>query len=499
MSNEAAQEAPTAVSEEAVSESERPSKKPRLLTNERNLPLTVNPVWLNCTVCFEAPSSTPVQCRNGHILCRFCSQHISSCPTCRIEMNTENPILCRVATYALEESSKLCRCPGMGCTWTGPSDKYDSHEQQCLPAARATIAQLVQQQKALAAQSMNLSEKIDEMKENQKNLEKLLEQKQSNEDNAPPMPQPKYWPASLMAAWIACVEQYKHEKRKIENAEIKVMLDPFADGCPQMAKFAPYWGELTNTLSDKSEKYSWIHLHCKVPGTSFLKGTNLYLDTFYHPIYQRIFKIFELTKNGDIMRSIQLEDPNEWLTLQKLLETMQRAALLPVCQEQPESLILSPEAVVDQQKLKLCKAMDSEGSIFHAYHPPNNKNTESLDESTKRLTFVASDVHCAKKKIKGGVCPEPNALEDSKFKPSKTINLSNVSYRTKAMDIQNWLNAGGFYPTTVLKPDFVMRGRSRSYKVDTATVFMGTHEEAYKMLQKMNNKLLSGRQISMSL
>ena len=59
----------------------------------------------NCPVCFELVSSNdenPIQCHNGHLICRPCGSNLFQCYLCKVRMDPINPIVCVTARHFVE-------------------------------------------------------------------------------------------------------------------------------------------------------------------------------------------------------------------------------------------------------------------------------------------------------------------------------------------------------------------------------------------------------------
>ncbi|GIY68782.1 cysteine and histidine-rich protein 1-B [Caerostris extrusa] len=123
---------------------------------------------LCCAVCLDLPKSAVYQCRNGHLMCLECFNHLladahlkmapSACPSCRIPINkdscvrnlvvekavSELPITCNDCSLEFPRSSQevhekqlcqerfsFCTFYRIGCFWSGPYKKKADHEKRC--------------------------------------------------------------------------------------------------------------------------------------------------------------------------------------------------------------------------------------------------------------------------------------------------------------------------------------------------------------------------------
>ncbi|XP_054716416.1 zinc finger TRAF-type-containing protein 1 homolog [Uloborus diversus] len=142
-------------------------KKVKLSFDSDNLEERLNEI-LCCAVCLDLPKDAIYQCRNGHLMCSECFNHLLAdaqlrlgaaiCPSCRTLISrdlcvrnlvvekaaSELPARCANchAKYArclhqvhqeqfcLERPS-VCLYNRIGCPWTGPYKKKIEHEKRC--------------------------------------------------------------------------------------------------------------------------------------------------------------------------------------------------------------------------------------------------------------------------------------------------------------------------------------------------------------------------------
>ncbi|CAL1280846.1 unnamed protein product [Larinioides sclopetarius] len=124
---------------------------------------------LCCAVCLDLPKSAVYQCRNGHLMCSECFNHLladahlklvpSVCPTCRTVISkdlcvrnlvvekavAELPVTCSDCSVKFprclrevhekqlcQERYTWCCYYRIGCPWGGPFKKKAEHEKKCL-------------------------------------------------------------------------------------------------------------------------------------------------------------------------------------------------------------------------------------------------------------------------------------------------------------------------------------------------------------------------------
>ncbi|KFM69606.1 Cysteine and histidine-rich protein 1-B, partial [Stegodyphus mimosarum] len=123
---------------------------------------------LCCAVCLDLPKSSVYQCRNGHLVCSDCFNHLLAdaqlrmgtavCPSCRTLISkdlcvrnlvvekavSELPVTCQACSttfprclrdihekeICLERKSQCCYSR-IGCPWVGPFKKKAEHEKRC--------------------------------------------------------------------------------------------------------------------------------------------------------------------------------------------------------------------------------------------------------------------------------------------------------------------------------------------------------------------------------
>ena len=69
--------------------------------------LKFNESLLECGVCLEVPSSSPIyQCRNGHLYCKECHPKLQECPVCRQGRFQLGNVRCLIAQKILENSKE---------------------------------------------------------------------------------------------------------------------------------------------------------------------------------------------------------------------------------------------------------------------------------------------------------------------------------------------------------------------------------------------------------
>jgi len=115
-----------------------------------------------CCVCSELPIDTVFQCSNGCIICSLCYPQLNpcQCPLCRVPMDRQRPIRCRMAEKTLsvrmvrcrhDQCGKLmmfselkeheanecvfkpmdCKFSALGCGWKGIRRDLSGHELEC--------------------------------------------------------------------------------------------------------------------------------------------------------------------------------------------------------------------------------------------------------------------------------------------------------------------------------------------------------------------------------
>ncbi|GFU06317.1 cysteine and histidine-rich protein 1-B [Nephila pilipes] len=143
------------------------AKKLKLNVKEEPLEERLHEI-LCCAVCLDLPKSAVYQCRNGHLMCSECFNHLladahlkmvsSVCPSCRTLISKDLCVRNLVVEKAISElpatcsscSMKFARCLRevhekqlcqerhtwctfyrIGCPWNGPFKKKAEHEKRC--------------------------------------------------------------------------------------------------------------------------------------------------------------------------------------------------------------------------------------------------------------------------------------------------------------------------------------------------------------------------------
>ncbi len=89
------------------------------------------PEDLKCPVCFEVPEKEIYQCKNGHTICDECSEDMSLCPQCRVEMGGDNKIRSRALENLLDMMKFDCSYKADGCTAKTSRKDITSHFESC--------------------------------------------------------------------------------------------------------------------------------------------------------------------------------------------------------------------------------------------------------------------------------------------------------------------------------------------------------------------------------
>ena len=100
---------------------------------------------LKCPVCLIIPRKLPIPCcTNGHIVCRSCRKHVTSCPTCRQPM-PENMINSVVGALIDQTIKHKCKYSDQGCEVKLMLKDLKAHERKCPDklSANQNILQLV--------------------------------------------------------------------------------------------------------------------------------------------------------------------------------------------------------------------------------------------------------------------------------------------------------------------------------------------------------------------
>jgi len=86
---------------------------------------------LKCPVCLLIPRELPIPCcSNGHIVCRPCREHVTSCPTCRQPM-PENMINSVVGALIDQTIKHKCKYNDQGCEVKMMLKDLSAHEKRC--------------------------------------------------------------------------------------------------------------------------------------------------------------------------------------------------------------------------------------------------------------------------------------------------------------------------------------------------------------------------------
>ena len=107
---------------------------------------------LGCPICQETIGSAVgnasgrrvVQCSNGHPFCEPCLQESlrsqqlkgrpTTCPTCRVVVDSKALIRCLVAEQLSQDVECPCSGAQLGCEWQGTRGASEAHEATCLYA-----------------------------------------------------------------------------------------------------------------------------------------------------------------------------------------------------------------------------------------------------------------------------------------------------------------------------------------------------------------------------
>lgn len=122
----------------------------------------------SCTVCLDVPAVALYQCKNGHLMCYTCLNHLladarlkeesPNCPNCRCEIGLDSCMRnlaaekavgeiptecswcgqmvnrCNIEAHERHRCNKRpskCRFSFAGCDWKGPLDKLETHVKAC--------------------------------------------------------------------------------------------------------------------------------------------------------------------------------------------------------------------------------------------------------------------------------------------------------------------------------------------------------------------------------
>lgn len=122
----------------------------------------------SCTVCLDVPAVALYQCKNGHLMCYTCLNHLladarlkeeqPNCPNCRCEIGLDSCMRnlaaekavgeiptecswcaqmvnrCNIEAHERHRCNKRpskCRFNFAGCDWKGPLDKLETHVKAC--------------------------------------------------------------------------------------------------------------------------------------------------------------------------------------------------------------------------------------------------------------------------------------------------------------------------------------------------------------------------------
>ena len=85
---------------------------------------------LNCPICLNLPSSTPIyQCQEGHLVCKDCHAKVNSCSICR--STPLGSIRSLMAEKMLTESKFKCKFTDFGCELEDNLTNLIKHEEHC--------------------------------------------------------------------------------------------------------------------------------------------------------------------------------------------------------------------------------------------------------------------------------------------------------------------------------------------------------------------------------
>ncbi|CAH2079916.1 unnamed protein product [Thlaspi arvense] len=92
--------------------------------------MMLDPVVLDCPICFEALKIPIFQCDNGHLACSSCCPKLSGkCPACALPIGH---IRCRAMESVLESICVPCPNAKHGCTKNLTYGKESIHEKECI-------------------------------------------------------------------------------------------------------------------------------------------------------------------------------------------------------------------------------------------------------------------------------------------------------------------------------------------------------------------------------
>lgn len=84
-----------------------------------------------CGVCFRPNQFPVVQCVNGHIYCRACFRRTGQCPSCRVEVNANQPVRNLLADSLTDTFGIPTRCRHEGCSFSALTTERQVHEARC--------------------------------------------------------------------------------------------------------------------------------------------------------------------------------------------------------------------------------------------------------------------------------------------------------------------------------------------------------------------------------
>jgi len=85
---------------------------------------------LECPVCLNVPRHLPIhQCSVGHIICKSCRPSITTCPTCRRNLSTDDAS--SMAAKMIEKVAHKCKYAAYGCQVKDVLEELRNHEEKC--------------------------------------------------------------------------------------------------------------------------------------------------------------------------------------------------------------------------------------------------------------------------------------------------------------------------------------------------------------------------------
>jgi hypothetical protein len=87
---------------------------------------------LQCPVCLELMEAPIYQCSGGHTICSTCSKKLTSCPQCRVPLNSRAPIRTLALEQMIEQMEFKYPCTNDGCNVkTSGGEKRANHLASC--------------------------------------------------------------------------------------------------------------------------------------------------------------------------------------------------------------------------------------------------------------------------------------------------------------------------------------------------------------------------------